>query len=832
MLAISRAGRAFSVFVLCSPVLARAEDPLPRVLTTVAGFDNGEDAPLRDIVISGSMGITFDAAGNLYFTDLHLGVVRRMDAATGRVRTVVGTGRIDRSGPETTALTTSLSWPWDVAFDGNGVMYIADFGHQRILAYNGTDAPVVAATIPLGPGEIGTIAGTGELTPWECHFPGSPCAGVLGNGGPATEATFGFPRGLAIDGEGNVFVADIDNLQIRRIDAVTGIIDTVAGDGDVACPTPAEVLEGTAAVSVPVCFPGTVILAPGGGFYFGSTVFNDQGEGGVVWRVDVDGGLHAVAGAGVVSQGGDGGDALAAGMTNPNGLAEAGGDLYISDGDRIRRVDAAGTIDTVAGGLDRPGAAYTSEGLGGPPRGVLMGRPGELAFHDGDLYFTEETVGAIRVVRAHDGRVAGDPRERLEELGSAAGMKKPWSIAFDPAGRLFASEGWRNRVLAIDRRGAVTPLVNQADVFGTAGVGGPAGVAQSGWSNAGVFDERGDYYFTDGANRRILRLRSAAARSAEAPSIGPETELELVATLPFTVFLDHLAVARGHVYVSSPIDNQIWEVTPQGETRLFAGNGSYGGAGDGGPAAEAQLAEPNGVAVDPREDLLYIADLGNRSIRRVDLRTGIIDTLTVIDGPEESGYFSIPQDVLLVGDFLFVADAFNQEVWRVDLQDPGTPRVVAGSGEGFPIGFWGDEIQATSGRLEWNLWLGLDPAGKVHLLETNVQRVRRMGIVDILPGAFPNHIQRGSPAAVEVAVLSSWDFDATTVDPTGVTVAGAPCRPARRSRRDVDGDGRPDLVVETRARQMALTTADREAAVELQLPDGRVLHDADWVTVH
>ena len=84
MLAISRAGRAFSVFVLCSPVLARAEDPLPRVLTTVAGFDNGEDAPLRDIVITGPMGITFDAAGNLYFTDLNLGVVRRMDAATGR----------------------------------------------------------------------------------------------------------------------------------------------------------------------------------------------------------------------------------------------------------------------------------------------------------------------------------------------------------------------------------------------------------------------------------------------------------------------------------------------------------------------------------------------------------------------------------------------------------------------------------------------------------------------------------------------------------------------------------------------------------------------------
>jgi streptogramin lyase len=165
--------------------------------------------------------MTVDAAGDLYMADLFNSVVRRVDAVTGIITTVAGDGTRGYAGDGRAATSSELSYPSGVAFDGEGNLYIADSGNNRIRR--------VAATT----GIITTVVGTGT-------------AGYSGDGGPATAAKLGASEGfappdsccgverrldVASDSAGDLFLADAGNKVIRWVDAKTGIITTVAGNG-------------------------------------------------------------------------------------------------------------------------------------------------------------------------------------------------------------------------------------------------------------------------------------------------------------------------------------------------------------------------------------------------------------------------------------------------------------------------------------------------------------------------------------------------------------------------------------------------------------------------
>jgi sugar lactone lactonase YvrE len=150
-------------------------------------------------------GVAIDAGGNVYFADSQNNVIRKVDKLTGVITTITGQGPDDAgsSGDNGPAASAKLNAPQGVAVDANGDIYIADSGNNMIRKISG--------------GVITRIAGTGA-------------EGYSGDGGPATSATFFAIKGIAVDDEGNVYIADSGNNVIRKIRADTGIISTIAGN--------------------------------------------------------------------------------------------------------------------------------------------------------------------------------------------------------------------------------------------------------------------------------------------------------------------------------------------------------------------------------------------------------------------------------------------------------------------------------------------------------------------------------------------------------------------------------------------------------------------------
>src|SRR5262249_43798352 len=176
------------------------------VISTVAGTGTagfgGDGGAATSAQLNVPYAVAVDAAGNLYIADLNNSRVRKVDAVTGVIATVAGNGAPGFSGDSGPATAAQLDHPSGLAIDGAGILYIADTSNSAIRR-------VDAAT-----GIITTVAGTGA-------------PGFGGDGGAATGAQLQFPFGVAVDGIGNVFIADTLNQSIRAIDAELGTISTV-----------------------------------------------------------------------------------------------------------------------------------------------------------------------------------------------------------------------------------------------------------------------------------------------------------------------------------------------------------------------------------------------------------------------------------------------------------------------------------------------------------------------------------------------------------------------------------------------------------------------------
>ncbi|MFL6448655.1 MAG: Ig-like domain repeat protein [Bryobacteraceae bacterium] len=204
------------------------------MITTVAGrgYSTGDGGPATDAMLARPLGLAVDGSGNFYIADggdfLDPGRIRKVSADTGVITTVAGNGSYGFSGDGGPATSARLEGPSAVAVDGSGNLYIADGNRIR---------KVSAST-----GVITTVAGNGS-------------SGYSGDGGPATSASLFYPRGVAVDGSGNIYIADEDNNRIRKVSAGTGVITTVAGNGSDGFsgdggPATSASLEGPSAVAV------------------------------------------------------------------------------------------------------------------------------------------------------------------------------------------------------------------------------------------------------------------------------------------------------------------------------------------------------------------------------------------------------------------------------------------------------------------------------------------------------------------------------------------------------------------------------------------------------
>ena len=346
--------RSCSALILAAlaAAVAGAQTADDRTIETVAG--GGSSFGDRGAATAGQLntprGVALDHMGNLYTADTNNHRIRKVDASTGNISTVAGTGTDGYSGDGGAATAARLNSPSGVAVDGAGNLYIADTGNSRIRKVDSS-------------GNISTVAGTGT-------------DGYSGDGAAATAARLNSPSGVAVDGAGNLYIADTGNSRIRKVDS-SGNISTVAGTG-----TRGFSGDGAAATAAQLRNPQGVALDGAGNLYIADR-FNHR-----IRKVDSSGNISTVAGSATRGFSGDGAAATSAGLWGPWDVAVDGsGNLYIADrfNQRIRKVDSAGVITTVAGTGTRSfggdGSAATAAQLNGP-RGVALDGAGNLYIAD------------------------------------------------------------------------------------------------------------------------------------------------------------------------------------------------------------------------------------------------------------------------------------------------------------------------------------------------------------------------------------------------------------------------------------------------------------------
>src|SRR5438128_6474412 len=301
-------------------------------------------------------GVAVDAKGNVYIADAGQHRVRRVTPA-GVISTVAGTGRAGAAG-DGAAVAAELMVPFGVAIDAAGVLYIADRDNHRVRR--------VAVD-----GSISTVAGPGLSASAAGHSPAL-----------APELD---PAGLAVDADGTVYVADLANNRVRKIGR-DGAISVLAGTG-----ARGFAGDGGPAVAALLSAPSGVAVDRNG------DVFIADRENNRVRRIARDGLISTVAGTGARGFAGDGGPAIAARLDQPLAVAaDYSGALFIADGtnDRIRRVDADGTINTVVGT-----GAFGSAGDGGTARDARVNEVFGLALgRDGTLYLADTRNDRVRSV--------------------------------------------------------------------------------------------------------------------------------------------------------------------------------------------------------------------------------------------------------------------------------------------------------------------------------------------------------------------------------------------------------------------------------------------------
>jgi sugar lactone lactonase YvrE len=363
------------------------------VITTVAGTGSagfsGDGGQATSAKVMSPFGVAADTHGNIFIADTFNSRVRKV-AADGIITTFAGDGSAGPypSGDGDAAVLASLFDPMDVAVDSGGNVFIAD-------TYNNCIRKVDTGGI------ITTVAGTG-------------ISGFSGDGGAATLAQLSCPYGVAVDAAGNLFISDLLNNRIRKVDA-SGIITTMAGNGVQGFSG-----DGGSAISAELYFPFGIDVDSSGNIYF-SDSDNER-----VRKVSPGGIITTIAGDGTAGYLGDGGPGTSARLDSPNGLSvDSLGNVYVADegNSRIRAIAPSGIITTIAGSES---AGFSGDG--GPSTAAGLRQPGGVAADRlGNLYIADTYDYRIRKLSSINGfidtgstgSISGTVKDALSNSGVA-----------------------------------------------------------------------------------------------------------------------------------------------------------------------------------------------------------------------------------------------------------------------------------------------------------------------------------------------------------------------------------------------------------------------------
>ena len=710
-----------------------------------------------------------------------------------------GTGIEGFSGDGGPATEAELAFPEGLAVDANGDVFIADSLNNRVRR------------VDANTGVITTYAGSGIQYDGSGFF-----GGYSGDGGPATSALLNFPAALALDSNGNLFIADSNNDVVRLVDnSPEHIITTYVGNGTRGTPG-ATNGDGGPATSARLNFQyyeAGLATDAAGNLYIADT--NDD----VVRVVDTSANHIITTYAGspghLFTYSGDGGPATSAGLFLPVGLSFDGlGNLFIVDrgNNRVRMVDTTPDhiITTVAGSGSLCTTYINGCGDSGSPTAASLNDPYDVFVDSAEnLFITDFGTGRIRLVSPGPPSVistyAGGGTGGDGGAATSAVLPAPHTLVADSAGDLFLANDFR--VSRVD--GSTQTITTYAgnDIDGTYVIGngdnGPATQANF-YSPFGLaLDSLGNLYVADSGLvvRRVDGVTNTITTYAGTGAVcNPTTspgcgDGGAAASATFGNIGGMATDSSGNLYISDTnldVVRRVDAVT--GTISTYAGTGVAGYSGDGGPATFATLSVPYGLAFDS-QDNLYVADAANNVIRKIDNTAQHNITTYAFNGSPTFGgdggaalsaSMHFPAQVALdANGNLFVGGGYDNVVRRIDANDQSVI-TVAGDIHNLDGGFSGDGGPSTQAMLS-NFGVAIDSNENLYIADAGNNRIRSVHLAPVanvntsllppfgtvLPGAASN------PGLIDITNNGLDDLNITNVTvPAGFTLQNLCINPA------------------------------------------------------
>jgi len=635
-------------------------------ITTLAGPDEAgagwQDGLTNEARFGTPAAVAQDGAGNIYVADPLNNTIRKI-SADGNVTTVAGSTGLSGS-TDGIGSVARFNTPNGIAVDGAGNLFVADTGNHTIRKISPA-------------GVVTTLAGL---------------AGVPGaTNGAANLARFRSPYGVMVDRSNNVYVADTFNNTIRLI-TPDGMVTTLAGTAGV---TGSKDKTGTAATFT---HPVSLAMDSNGNIYVadtGNDLIRKIAPGAVVTTLA---GLAGAAGVGSADGTND-----TARFNNPYGIAVDSTDtIYVADAfnNTIRKVTLSGVVTTPAG---LAGVAGSVDGVGDQARlnflsgavggaGSQNGSAGTARFNfpagaavdaGGNVYVADEQNHVIRKITplgdvstfAGTMGVAGTN----DANGTSAQFNRPLGVAFDGGGSLYVADAHNDTIRKITPDGTVTTLAGSAGTPGTNDGVGSAALFDTPFSVA--VDAQTNIYVADTFNHAIRKITPAGLVSTLAGTIGVlgtnnGTGLAASFSFPEGVAVD----PDGNVYVTDDGNSAIRKITPDGVVTTFAGQIGSVGNSDG-VGASARFNFPFGVAIDANRNL-YVTDTASHTIRKI-TPAGAVTTLGGlsgvfgnVDGTGDDARLNSPQGIAVDGGGnLYISDKGNQVIRKAYPAAPDKPTV-------------------------------------------------------------------------------------------------------------------------------------------------------------
>ena len=675
--------------------------------------------------------VVADRTGNLYLADSENNRVRRIDAVTGIITTIAGTGIAGFSGDGGAATDARLNNPVSIAVDSSGDLYIADANNQRIRLVS-AQTGVITTIFDTGTLSCGSsmnnfwviaIDASGNLYISDCDeirkvdaqsgtssiVAGNGSSGYSGDGGPATSATLGIPTSICLDNAGNLYIADEFYSVIRKVTANTGIITTVAGNG-----VGAYSGDGGPATGASLHGPQSVAVDSGGNLYIA-----DWGNGRIRVVTASSGIISTLAGSsGIAIFDADGGLAIA-NQLFPIGLSvDAHGNLYFYDTltHRFRMTPAseATPVTTIA-----PPVFSITAGTYPSAETVALTAP-----KGASMYVTLDGSTPTGFSNLYHGPIMVAGSMTLKAIAIMPGY-----LPSDPATASYTITTVPSRVITY------VPIPFNAQYalcFGAVAV-----------------DSSNSLYLTDWCNQKIWTISSKTGHATAIAGNGtqgyggdggPATQAELSVNEFSGIVVD----TSGNVYLSDSQNNRVRKIAAAtGIITTVAGDGSSGYSGDGGPATTAQLSSPYGIAFDASGNL-YIVDGFNSVVRVVSATSGKITTAAGTPGKSGSSgdgglannaYLNHPQSLAIdyAGD-LYIAGGISDARIRKVTHSSGIITTIAGNGD---FGETGDGALATSAQIN-PYYLTTDSAGNLYFtnIESSVREIlASTGVISTVVGS-------------------------------------------------------------------------------------------------